>query len=224
MRCAVYRLGLIEYSEAYQLQTELVRRRLEGEISNTLLLLEHPPTITVGRFGKPENILVSRAQLEGEGISLVFTDRGGDVTYHGPGQLVGYPIIDLRSSGRNIRQYIYELEEVIIRTLRDFSLEAYRDASHPGVWINGEEIAAIGLGIRRWIAMHGFALNVSPSLEHFSLIKPCGFADRKATSISSILSREIPMEEVVESLITHFSVVFDAEMIRASNIMVRSDK
>ena len=219
MLCSVYQLGLIKYSEAYRLQTALVRRRLDGEITNTLLLLEHPPAVTVGKFGRLENVLASQAQLEEEGVSLFFTDRGGDVTYHGPGQLVGYPILDLRKGGRDIRRYIHDLEEVLIRTLNDFSLKAYRDESHPGVWINNEEIAAIGLSIKRWITMHGFALNVNPELKHFSLIKPCGLSDRKATSISSILSREIPMEEVIDRLITHFSSVFDAEMKQGSEIL-----
>jgi len=224
MQCTVYQLGLIEYSKAYQLQTELVRRRLDSDVPNTLLLLEHPPTITIGRFGKPENILASRTQLEEEGVSLVFTDRGGDVTYHGPGQIIGYPVIDLHKSRITIRRYIYKLEEVIINTLRELSLTAYRDATHRGVWIKNEEIAAIGLRISRGITMHGFALNVNPDMTHFSLINPCGFTDRKAASIASILSRKITMEEVTERLIAQFSNVFDAEVIPGYDIFMRSGR
>ncbi len=211
MRCVVYQLGLIEYSDAYNLQRKLFRERLDGQREDTLLLLEHPPTITVGKSGKLENILASQAQLAREGVSLVFVDRGGDVTYHGPGQIVGYPIIDLRERGRDAHQYIRDLEEVIIRTLNDFSIKSGRDKSHAGVWVGDEEIAAIGLSLRKWITMHGFALNVNTDLEPFSLINPCGFANRKATSISHLLGQKIPVAEVTERLLAHFAEVFAAQ-------------
>ncbi len=215
MQCSAYYLGLTEYRQAYHLQAALARRRIDGDIPDTLLLLEHPPMITIGRFGRLGNILASRAQLEAEGISLVFSDRGGDVTYHGPGQLVGYPIIDLRQRVKDVRRYINDLEELIIQTLADFEIIAARDRSHPGVWVGNEEIAAIGLKIRRWVSMHGFALNVSPNLEHFSLIKPCGFTDRRATSISRLLGCDVPVEAVIERLLVSFSEVFDAELERS---------
>jgi lipoate-protein ligase B len=205
MACIVHRLGVVDYEGAYHRQRRLLRQRFDGEIEDTLLLLEHPPTITIGKSGGLENVLVSQEQLAGEGISLFFTDRGGDVTYHGPGQLVAYPIIDLRQRGRDIHRYINELEEVIIRTLADFSIAAHRDGSHAGVWVKNEEIAAIGLSVKRWITMHGIALNVNSNLEHFCLINPCGFTDRTATSISKLLSKNIPIEEVTERLIAHFS-------------------
>jgi len=210
--CVVYRLGLVGYRETYHLQRKLLQQRFDGEIKDTILLLEHLPTITIGKSGKLENVLVSQAQLAREGVLLFFTDRGGDVTYHGPGQLVAYPIIDLRNRKKDIHQYVHDLEEVVIRTLNDFSIEAHRDESHAGVWVKEEEIAAIGLSIKRWITMHGIALNVNPKLEHFSLINPCGFSTRKATSISKLLSQDIPMEAVIERLITHFSAVFDAQI------------
>jgi len=222
MLCAVYRLGLVEYREAYHLQRKLLRQRFDGEIKDTILLLEHLPTITIGKSGKLENVLVSQAQLAREGISLFFTDRGGDVTYHGPGQLVAYPIIDLRNRGRDIHRYVHDLEEVVIRTLSSFSIGADRDDSHAGVWVKGEEIAAIGLSIKRWITMHGIALNVNPKLEHFSLINPCGFSDRKATSISKLLSQDVPMEEVTHRLIAHFSDVFNVPIEWDSDIVVGS--
>jgi len=221
MLCPVYYLGLIEYREAYHLQTRLLHRRIDGEITDTLLLLEHPPTVTIGKFGRLENVVASPAQLEAEGISLIFTDRGGDVTYHGPGQLVGYPIIDLRERERDIHRYIHDLEEVIIRVLASFSISAGRDWHHPGVWVENEEVAAIGLSIKRWVSMHGFALNVNPNLEHFSLINPCGLADRKATSISRLLNRDVPMEVVIDRLLTHFSQVFDTELEK-TDILIRS--
>jgi lipoate-protein ligase B len=222
MLCVVYRLGLVGYREAYHLQKKLLRQRFDGEIKDTILLLEHPPTITIGKSGKLENVLISQAQLAREGISLFFTDRGGDVTYHGPGQLVAYPIIDLRNRGRDVHQYVHELEEVVIRTLSSFSIGADRDDSHAGVWVKDEEIAAIGLSIKRWITMHGIALNVNPKLEHFSLINPCGFSDRRAISMAKLLSQDIPMEEVMHRLIAHFSDVFNVPIEWDSDILVGS--
>jgi len=222
MSCIVYRLGLVGYRKAYHLQRRLLRQRFDGEIRDTILLLEHLPAITIGKSGKLENVLVSQAKLARESISLFFTDRGGDVTYHGPGQLVAYPIIDLRQRGRDIHRYVHDLEEVVIRTLSDFSIEAHRDGSHAGVWVKDEEIAAIGLSVKRWITMHGIALNVNPKLEHFSLINPCGFSNRKATSMARLLSRDIPMEEVMHRLITHFSDVFDVYIEWGSGILIGS--
>lgn len=222
MLCTVYQLGVIGYSQAYHLQRELLRQRVNDKITDTLLLLEHPPTITIGKSGKLENVLASPVQLAAEGVSLFFTDRGGDVTYHGPGQLVAYPIIDLRQRGQDAHQYVRDLEEVIIRTLNDFGIKGRRDRSHAGVWVRGKEVAAIGLGISRWVSMHGFALNVNTELEHFSLINPCGFPHRKATSISELLSQDILMATVTEGLLAHFSQVFDSRLERGSDILSRS--
>jgi lipoate-protein ligase B len=206
--CVVYQLGLVEYGEAYRVQKKLHRQRLDGAISDTLLLLEHPPTVTIGRSGSLENVLVSKERLTQEGISLFFIGRGGDVTYHGPGQLVGYPIMGLSERGEDIHRYVHDLEEVLIQTLEDFSIYANRDNSHAGVWVGKEEVAAIGLSIRRWVTMHGFALNVNPNLTHFSFINPCGFSNRKATSMSQLLGREVHMEAVARRLVAHFSDVF----------------
>jgi len=206
--CFVWDLGLIEYSEAWKLQRRLHHQRAEGNISEVLLLLEHPPTITVGRSGTLDNVLISKERLEEEGLSLFFVDRGGNVTYHGPGQLVGYPILDLRERGKDLHRYVHNLEEVILRTLRAFSIDAYRDESHPGVWVNEEEIAAIGLRVRRWVSMHGFTLNVNINSDHFTFINPCGFSDRRATSMSKILGQKISMETVREQLIFHFCDIF----------------
>jgi len=207
--CAVWRLGVVEYGAAYRLQKKIHEQRVAGEAGDTLLLLEHPPTITVGKAGRLENILVPRQTLEQMGISLYFVDRGGDVTYHGPGQLVGYPILDLSSRGGDLKRYVRQLEEVLIRTLEDFSIKAGRDPKHVGVWIGQKKIASIGLSIREWVTMHGFALNVRTNLEHFSLIHPCGFKDRKTTSMQEVLGFQPSMEEVTERLLRHFSDVFD---------------
>ena len=215
--CTVYELGQVGYSEAYYLQGKLLQQRVNNEIGDTLLLLEHPPTITIGKSGKMENVLASQAELAKKGIPVLFVDRGGDVTYHGPGQLVGYPIIDLRGRGRNLHQYVWNLEEIVIRTLADFNIKACRDKTHRGAWVGDEEIAAIGLRVRNWVSMHGFALNVNTDLEPFSLINPCGFSDRRATSISSLLSQDISMATVTEKLLTHFAEVFNARIKRDSD-------
>jgi lipoic acid synthetase len=211
-KCELWNLGLMGYHEAYQLQRRIHRQRVDGEISDTLLLLEHFPTFTIGSSGTFNNILASEKQLAQEGISLYLIERGGDVTYHGPGQLVGYPIMDLKKRGKDIRRLVRDLEEVMIRTLKDFSISASRDGNYPGVWVGKEEIAAIGLSIQRWVSMHGFALNVNPNLTHFSLINPGGFSDRKATSMAKILGHEISMEAVSERLVLHFSNVFHTRM------------
>jgi lipoate-protein ligase B len=221
MRCNICRLGLIEYGEAYLLQRGLLHQRLTGEIPDSLLLLEHPPTFTIGKSGRIENILISKEELSEEGISLFFVDRGGDVTYHGPGQLVGYPILDLRNRGRDVHRYVYDLEEVLLKTINSFSIRAYRDNSHPGIWIKGEEVAAIGLSIHKWVSMHGFAMNVNPKLEHFALINPCGFLDRRATSISKLLNRKVSLVEVADILINKFAEVFDAQIEHGSGLISR---
>lgn len=220
MPYVAYRLGLIDYTKAYRLQEKFLRQRLDNEIADTLLLLEHPPTITIGKSGKLENVLASQTHLAKEGISLFFIDRGGDVTYHSPGQLVAYPIIDLRRRGKDAHKYVHDLEEVIIGTLNDFCIKSCRDITHAGIWVKSEEIAAIGIGLKGWVSMHGFALNVNINLQQFSLINPCGFTNRKATSMSNLLSQDIPMKEVIEKFLARFSEVFDAHMeLGSSNIL-----
>ena len=222
MLCVVYQLGLIEYRKAYRLQKELLRKRFEGQIPDVLLLLEHPPTITIGKSGRLENVLASPALLAEKGIPVFFMDRGGDVTYHGPGQLVGYPIIDLRNRGRDLHRYVRDLEEIIIKTLGSFFIRATMDGNPAGVWVQNEEIAAIGIAVKRWVSMHGFALNVNTDLEPFSLINPCGFPDRRATSMSNILSQNVSMAAVIERLLAHFSEVFDAQIELDSDELIGS--
>jgi len=212
MSIIAYQAGTIEYNKAYHLQKEIRRRIINGEQEDTLLLLEHPPVITIGKSGKSENVLVSEAELSRGGISLFFTDRGGDVTYHGPGQVVAYPILDLSKRDKNAHKYVDELEEVIIRTLNDFSITGCCDDLHAGIWVNNEEIAAIGISLSKWIAIHGIALNVNVDLAPFSLINPCGFTDRKATSMSTLLSQEIGMKEVTNRFLSHFAEVFDIDI------------
>ncbi len=212
MKCTVQWLGLIDYQPAYEIQKRLLEERLAGRINDVLLLLEHTPVITLGKSGKLENVLVSREELAARGVSLVFIDRGGDATYHGPGQLVGYPIMDLRQREKDAHRYLRHLEEVLIRTLSDYGIKAERDRSHAGVWFDNHEIAAIGLSLKKWITMHGFALNVNTNMEHFSLINPCGFKNRKAISMREILGHELSMEAVKERLLAHFADVFDVQL------------
>ena len=212
MQCIVRQLGKIEYRAAYELQKELLQQRLKGQIADTLLLLEHPPTITVGKAGKLENVLVPTSELTTAGVSLILTDRGGDATYHGPGQIVGYPIIDLREYNRDAHRYVHNLEELLIRTLADYSITSERDPNHAGVWVNDEEIAALGLRIHRWITMHGFALNVNTDLSYFSLINPCGFTSKTATSMARLLGYELSTGEVTGRLLSHFADVFEVEL------------
>jgi lipoate-protein ligase B len=204
----IWDLGIVEYRKAWELQRRLHHHRVEGKIPDLLLLLEHPPTITIGRSGSLENVLISRKQIVQAGIPLFFIDRGGDVTYHGLGQLVGYPILDLREQGRDLHLYVRNLEEVIRRTLRDFSIEAHLDERHPGVWVKGEEIGAIGLSVKKWVSMHGFALNVNTDLDHFAFINPCGFSDKRATSMSEVIGRNISTAEVADPLKSHFCDIF----------------
>ncbi len=223
MLCVLYQLGLIEYGEAYDIQKKLWSQKMDGQTADAVLLLEHPPTFTIGKSGKLGNLLLSEEELAKQGISLFFIDRGGDITYHGPGQLVAYPIIDLKNRGKDIHRYIHDLEEVVIRTLADLSIEARRDGKNVGVWVGNDSIAAIGVRVRKWVTLHGLALNVNPTLEHFSFINPCGILDRGVTSIARVLSRNVPMEVVVKGLVNHFSEVFDAPIEWGSVNSLRCD-
>ena len=210
----VRRLGLVEYGAGLELQAALVEQRRSAAIGDTLLLLEHPPVITLGvrTRGKPTNIIVSKDTLEREGVAVFETGRGGDITYHGPGQLVGYPIFDLKPDRCDVHEYVRDLEEVLIVSLRRFGIEGRRVKGLTGVWVGPEgreeKVAAIGVRISRWITSHGFALNVSTNLRHFQLIVPCGIADRGVTSISRLLGRDVPMAEVEDAVAAGFADVF----------------
>lgn len=208
MKGTLYKLGLIGYEEAYELQKKIWADKAAGKEEDALLLLEHTPTLTLGKSGKLKNLLVEREELADKKISLYFTDRGGDITYHGPGQLVAYPIIDLRKRGKDIHRYINELQEAVIKTLADFSIRGERDQKYVGVWVGEDKICAMGVAVHKWITMHGLALNVDPDLKAFSFITPCGIAGRGVTSMAKL--RESPpfMEEVIDRFIAHFSQIF----------------
>ena len=218
MERIIYKPGITEYSRAYDLQKNIHKLRAQGDIPDTLILLQHPPTITIGKFGKYKNILVSREQLEEAGISLFHTDRGGDVTFHAPGQLVAYPVINLKQRGLGIRDYICNLEEVIIKTLACLNIYSDRRQGYSGVWVKDEMLAFIGLSVKRWTTMHGFSINVNTDLKDFSLIKPCGFADNKVTSVSKLMGYDISVDEVSRQLIACFAQVFESNIETVSDL------
>ena len=211
-KCYVLNLGLIDYKKAYKLQKHLAGARKARRIDDLLLLLEHPPVITLGKGAKRENILASPQTLAQEGIEVLEVDRGGDVTYHGPGQLVGYPIINLGNYEKDVHQNLRNLEEVLIRLLKEYNLEPSRKEGYTGVWVGDKKIASLGIKVSRWISYHGFSLNINPSLRHFSLIKPCGLPPEKITSLKRLLERGIDISEVRQKLIKQFGDVFSIEM------------
>ncbi len=206
----VLRPGILPYAEALELQRRCLSQVLDGprDGSGFLILLRHPPVITIGRRGGMENVLVSEAQLAKEGIDLLHTNRGGDVTYHGPGQVVGYPIIPLDMHGRDVHLYLRKLEAVLILTLGDYDIRGERVSGLTGVWVGNEKVAAIGISISHWVAYHGFALNAGPDLSHFEFIRPCGIEGRGVTSVSRLLGREVDEEEVEERLVANFGREF----------------
>src|SRR5712664_2717410 len=201
----VRRLGLVEYEDGLAAQRLLVEARAAGLVPDTLLLLEHPRVVTLGRGAKPQNVLWTPEQLRARGFELFETDRGGDITYHGPGQLVGYPILDLKPDRCDVHKYVRDLEEVLIRTAAAYGIDAARVDGLTGVWVGREKLAAIGVRISRWITSHGFALNVTTDLDYFNLIVPCGIADRGVTSLSRLLGRPVDRAEVECRIASHFS-------------------
>ena len=205
----ILNLDTVPYDEAFALQKRLVTMRSQDAICDTLILLEHPPVFTVTRKATLNNILASPDELEDKGISLCKTNRGGDITYHGPGQIVGYPIMNLKDHGKDLHKYIRSIEEIIISLLMDYGITAHRDKANPGVWIGDEKIAAIGIAVKSsWTTMHGFAFNVNPDLNNYSLIVPCGLTNKGITSLSKLLGTPISMEEVREKVIHHYAEVF----------------
>ncbi len=207
--CQVVRLGLVDYEKAYSFQKDLLERRIRGEVPDTLILLEHEPVFTVGRSGSAENILLTDEERIAEGIDLREVDRGGDVTYHGPGQVVAYPVFDLNGYGKDVHRFIRSLEEVIIRVLNGYGLGARRIAGFTGVWVGEKKIASIGIGVRKWVSFHGLSLNVAPEMRHFSFINPCGLDSGKMTSMKELLERDVSVTEVQEAMIEKFGEIFD---------------
>jgi lipoate-protein ligase B len=206
-KLTVFRLGTMPYHEAWELQRRLAARIADGEAPETLLLLEHPHTYTIGRRGGREHLLASPFELEARGAALIESDRGGDITYHGPGQLVGYPLLDLRRRGGDVHRYLRDLEETLIRTLAEYGLRGRREPALTGVWLGEEKVAAIGVKVSRGVTMHGFALNVNTDLSYFDLIVPCGIRNRGVTSLGKLLGEEVPLSDVTEKVERHFRAV-----------------
>jgi lipoyl(octanoyl) transferase len=218
--CLIIDLGLIGYAEAYALQKRVVAARKADAIEDVLLLCEHPPVITLGRSGKRENLLASEQVLRQKGVEFHATNRGGDITYHGPGQIVAYPILNLGEIRRDVVWYVRMLEEAMIRATAEFGITTERVAGKTGIWVKSgeteEKLGAIGVHISRWVTSHGLAYNVSTDLRYFDLIVPCGIADRKATSLEKLLGRSLDLKKVERRLAKHLGEVFGREMKEAA--------
>lgn len=195
------------YADAWELQKALVGARQRGAVTDGLILLEHEPVFTIGRSTKAEHLLFPREMLAAQGFGVYDIERGGSITYHGPGQLVGYPILDLRAYGEDIVGYMRSLETTLLQTLADFGIVAERVRAYPGAWVGGEKIAAVGVAVRRKVTMHGFALNVDPDLSHFGWINPCGLG-RPVTSMTRALGRAVPMPDVRSAYVRRFEEVY----------------
>ncbi len=218
--CQIIDLGLIDYAEALALQKRVVAARKADAIEDALLVCEHPHVITQGRNGKREHLLVSEHVLRQKGMDYYETSRGGDITYHGPGQIVGYPILNLGAIRRDVVWYVRTLEEAMIRATAEFGISAERVAGKTGIWVRAgnteEKLAAIGVHISRWVTSHGFAYNVSTDLRNFDLIVPCGIADRKATSLEKLLGRRIEVEEVAPRIAKHLGELLGLDIKETS--------
>ena len=214
----IVNLGIVDYREAHQLQKRLLQEHIEGRGSDTLLLLQHYPVITIGRSGSRSNILLTESALAAAGIEVCEIERGGDVTYHGPGQLTGYPIINLQHFRKDVHWYLRQLEEVIIRVLTGYGITGERVEGYTGVWVGNEKIAAIGISVRRWITYHGFAFNINPDMSHFQMITPCGITDKGVTSLERLLGYRVDIDEVADRTASAFARVLSVVQVHKSEI------
>ena len=213
-RLNILDLARKNYKEVWDLQLELHKNRFENRIPDTLILVEHNPVITLGKSGQQNNILISEEELQKKGIEVYRVERGGDATFHGPGQLVGYPIFNIKQGFAGIRPFIEKIEEVIIRVLHDFGISAKKYEKTIGVWTNYGKICSIGIAVRSWISFHGFALNVNTELGYFNLIHPCGFSELKITSMAEILKTPVDFQRVKNKIINQFASQFKKETIK----------
>ncbi|MFC1903956.1 lipoyl(octanoyl) transferase LipB [Chloroflexota bacterium] len=202
-------LGVVPYESALKLQRELEQARDGDKIPDVLLLLQHPPVFTIGRFRGRENLIIPQEKLQREGIAVFETNRGGSITYHGPGQLVGYPILNLKKIGLGVREYIWKLEEVVIRLLLELGIRGHRVTKYPGVWVDSKKICSVGIHVNRHITTHGFALNVNTELRYFDYVRPCGINSAVITSISKLLGYPLEVEAIIEPVLNCFSAVFE---------------
>jgi lipoyl(octanoyl) transferase len=207
-------LDMMPYSEAWQLQKQLFDQRRLGAIPDTLLFLQHPHTFTIGKTGELSHLLLNNTALQNEDIHFEMVDRGGDITYHGPNQLVVYPILDLNQHEKDLHHYLRQLEEVVIFALRKLGLTATRKEGLTGVWLQDEKVCAIGVKVSRWITMHGLALNINPDLSYFSKIIPCGIRDKKVTSLQKHIDQDISVDSVLKLLCEGFEHVFHFKLTK----------
>jgi lipoyl(octanoyl) transferase len=218
--CWLVDLGLIPYPAAWELQRRLVEARKAAAIPDVLLLCEHLHVITLGRNGKPEHLRAGNRLLAQMGVEFHQSDRGGDITYHGPGQIVGYPILDLAAHRRDVRWYVARLEEIMICTSADFGVAARRVEGRPGIWVNAasgeEKLGALGVHLSRWVTSHGFAYNVSTDLRYFDLIVPCGIAGKRSTSLERVLARAVETSVVRERVASHFAAIFGRDLVQTT--------
>jgi lipoyl(octanoyl) transferase len=212
----VEQLGRRPYGEVLEYQRAVAAERISGTRPDTLLIVEHDPVVTLGRSSKQNHLLVDEKALAARGVELFDIERGGDVTYHGPGQLVGYPIIDLKEHRQDLHWYLRQLEQALIDALATFDIEGHRVEKFTGVWVGDRKIASIGVHARSWVTWHGFALNVSTNLSYFDLIVPCGIPDVQMTSVAAELGRAVSLEEVSERVVDRFSHVFDLAPVAVS--------
>lgn len=219
---AVCPLGRTRYADAWKLQQQVFELRHLGLIGDMLLLNEHEHVYTIGKGGNDDHLLASDEELKSGGVDVFHIDRGGDITYHGPGQLVGYPILDLNTYGTDIHRYLRNLEEVLIRALKDFGIEGNREEGMTGVWVKSEKIAAFGVKVSRWITMHGFALNVNADLSKFGRIIPCGIFHKGVTSMERLLGEAVSMEDVARSVCEAFEQVFDCRTVSMTSEQLRA--
>ena len=210
---------MVAYADGLELQKELVEQRKTGEIPDQLLLLEHPPVITLGVRTRNDrsHVVATPETLEEAGVEVFESGRGGDVTYHGPGQLVGYPILDLKPDRCDVHRYVRDLEEVLIRAVAGFGIVSHRLPGLTGTWVGNEKLAAIGVRIARWVTSHGFALNVSTNLEHFGLIVPCGITGKGVTSMDILSRKPTGMTDVESAVVDAFCVVFDRQLLQPAH-------
>jgi len=206
-------LGLIDYQKAWNLQHKIFNKRLSNDVSDTLLLLEHPNTYTLGKSSNKANLLFSDVELQQKNIAIYNIDRGGDITYHGPGQIVGYPIINLSLWQKDTHKYLRTLEEVIIQTLLEFGVNGERNDDHTGVWVGNNKICAIGIKVSRWITMHGFAFNINTNMDFFNGIIPCGIMDKGVTSLSIELNKNVDLNLVKKKIVNNFCEIFNYNKI-----------
>lgn len=210
MKLNVLNLGRCDYKEAWDIQRNILEKRQKGEIGDTLILVEHPPVITLGRNAVESNVVVPEKYLKENGIEVYHIERGGDVTYHGFGQIVGYPIVNLREKGMGIREFVEKLEETFIRLLGEkFGIESGINPEYPGVWVGNDKIVAVGLAVKRGVTMHGFAFNVNTNLDHFKLIVPCGISGKGVTSLKKITGSDVDFDNANKMVLDYFCKVFD---------------